>query len=392
MKEVKLQDLEKSVQDAIHVTRKLGFEYLWVDRLCIIQNCEVDKAREISKMATIYKNAAITLAAGTATEASEGFLGNPSNKHDTYLPEHKFEISTEDGRSGTVYLSGRPYQPNHPLDERGWTLQEYMLSSRMLIFSGYQLLWQCQEVELQSVTGNDAGLEYQQHIESLPWAAFDEEGEPSYGTHDSEKLYLWKTIIMQYTRRSMRFSKDRLPAVTGITTELQKVWRDSHVYGHWERWFVQLLAWYKPIDDRVEERHLQRAPSWSWASVNGEIRYEEPLEVEDARVEVVTAAEVKLYCRILKFKDIDRSKRLSLSPRLDLVDEAAEKEFGKRKCRYLLLGKTKSYDDGHESGLGLMVLKTPAGSYRRVGLAVFEDMTVWDKAKHRSVELEPIKK
>lgn len=390
VKEIRLEELEQSVQDAILVTRELGYSYLWVDRLCIIQNCPDDKRREIGKMATTYKNAAITLAAGTATRACEGFLGILPGKSPTYLPENHFDIPMKDGSVGTVSLSGSPYQPHHPLDERGWTLQEYMLSSRMLIFSDYQLLWQCQEIELQSVTGNDVGLEYQQRIESLPWASFDEEGEPSYGTHDSEKLYLWKTIIAQYTQRQLTAPEDRLPAVTGITTELQKVWRDSHIYGHWERWFVQLLAWYKPDDERMKERHTKRAPSWSWVSLDGPIRFEDPMEIEDAKIEVLTAAKVRLCCRILQFSDISPHKRCTLFTMLDLVESASDVEFAGRKCEYLLLGKTGSYQQ--ETGVAIMILKAPNGSYRRVGLALFEDMAVWTGVKFQSVDLEPKEK
>ncbi|KAF5578375.1 TOL [Fusarium pseudocircinatum] len=391
VQEIKLEELEQSVQDAIRVTRELGFTYLWVDRLCIIQNCKKDKRREISKMATTYKNAAITLAAGTAKNASEGFSGSLHLKSPTYLPHRQFEIPMRDGRTGTVHLSGKPYQPDHPLDKRGWTLQEYMLSSRMLIFSDYQLLWQCKETELQSVTGNNAGIKYLQRLESLPWASFDEEGEPSYGTHDSEKLYLWRTIISQYTGRQLTDPEDRLPAVTGITTELQKVWRDSHIYGHWERWFIQLLAWCKPCNLRVKERHTKRAPSWSWVSVDGSISFATLMDIEDAKIEILTAAKVRLSCRILQFDEISPLKRNTLSTMLDLVKSASKVELAGRKCEYLLLGKPISRRH-REPGIALMVLKTASGSYRRVGLAHFNDMTVWTGVEFQSVDLEPKEK
>ncbi|KAM0187207.1 hypothetical protein ACHAPA_006327 [Fusarium lateritium] len=297
----------------------------------------------------------------------------------------------ENGCKGTVYLSGKPYEPNHPLDKRGWTLQEYMLSSRMLIFSDYQLLWQCQEIELQSVTGNDAGVEYQQHLESLPWAAFDDEGEPSYGTHESEKLYLWKTIIMQYTGRDLRFATDRLNAVTGITTELQKVWQDSHIYGHWERWFVELLAWGIPKSNRLKERHLQRAPSWSWVSVDGSIEFKDAITTKDATVEILTARMVMIRCKVLMYNEIDDSYWPSLLQSFDLIDAAVEDEFRVKQPEYLLLGSTTTHE-GEEKGLGLIVLGADEGTYRRVGLATFQDMSIWDGIKHRPVELEPKQK
>nr|RBQ84208.1 hypothetical protein FVER53263_03174 [Fusarium verticillioides] len=342
-------------------------------------------------MAMIYKNAAITLAAGTAKNASEGFLGSLPLKNPTYLPHEEFEIPMRDGRTGTIHLFEKPYQPHHPLDKRGWTLQEYMLSSRMLIFSNYQLLWQCQETELQSVTGDNEGIVYQQCLESLPWTSFDETGEPSFGTHDSEKLYLWQTILSQYTERQLKDPEDRLPAVTGITTELQKVWRDSHIYGHWERWFIQLLAWCKPNKARTRERHTKRAPSWSWVSVDGTIGFPATMDIEDAEIEILTAAKVRLYCRILRFDDVSPSKRNRLSIMLDLVKSASKVEFAGRKYDYLLLGKFTGYSNC-EPGIALMVLKTASGSYRRVGLALFKDMAVWTDVEYQSVDLEPKEK
>ncbi|KAF4957212.1 hypothetical protein FGADI_3277 [Fusarium gaditjirri] len=338
-------------------------------------------------MAATYKNAAITLAAGTARRACKGFLGDLPDKSPTYLPRDEFDVLMKDGRVGTVYLSGNPYQPYHPLDKRGWTLQEYLLSSRMLIFSDYQLLWQCQETELRSVTGNNVGIEYQQRLESLPWASFGEEGEPSYGTHDSEKLYLWKTIIFQFTQRQLKDPEDRLPAVSGIISELQKVWQDSHIYGHWERWFIQLLAWFKPENDKVKERHIKRAPSWSWVSVDGRIRFAYSMETEDAKIEILAAAKVRLSCRILQFSDINICYQDTVSMMLDLVKSASNTEFAGRKFEYLLLGTTRSFN--RETGVALVILKTAGGSYRRVGLALFNNMTVWTGAEFRSIDLEP---
>ncbi|KAF4990998.1 hypothetical protein FGRMN_8119 [Fusarium graminum] len=386
VKAIRVDELEQSVQDAINVTRQLGYTYLWVDRLCIIQDCETDKAHEISRMATIYKNADITIAAGTSERAAEGFLGS-SSANVPYLPPNKFSVPMENGHKGTVYLSGKAYEPDHALDKRGWTLQEYMLSSRMLIFSHYQLLWQCQEIELQSVTGNEQGLEYQQHLESLPWAAFEDEGEPAYGTHDSDRLYLWKTIIMQYTRRNLKVPEDRLPAVTGITTELQKVWGDSQIYGHWQQWFIELLAWQIPEDSRVEERRLKRAPSWSWVSVDSEIEFKDPIIAKDAIVKTLTARMVTLSCKVLVYEEMDDADWSTLSQDFDLADSALTQEFGDRQPEYLLLGSTTMCNN-EERGLALIVLRIDNGTYRRVGVAAFSDMSIWDRVSHRVVELE----
>ena len=183
---IKLESLSQSIQDAIVVTRNLGFRYLWVDALCIIQDDPADTDREISGMATIYKNAAVTLAASVADKASDGFL---SRKSTPYLPPYAFAIPMANDQTGTVYLAAGSYEPDHPLDKRGWALQEFMLSSRLLIFSDHEPLWQCKKVPLRSVTGASP-LSYRQRLESLPWAAFEDDAEPGFGTLDLDKIYL----------------------------------------------------------------------------------------------------------------------------------------------------------------------------------------------------------
>ncbi|CEI67441.1 unnamed protein product [Fusarium venenatum] len=386
-KEIKMEQLEQTIQDAVYITRQLGFNYLWVDRFCILQDDIEDKKREFSKMATTYKNAVVTLAAGTAENASEGFLHSKSSKQKPFLPDQRFSTSMDDGRTGHIYIPERSYQPNHPLDARGWTLQEFMLSTRMLIFSDYQLLWQCKQTHLQSVTGDDDGLEYQQGIESLPWVAFDDISGPSFGAHDSDKLYLWKTILRQYTERNLTNPEDRLPAITGIISELQNVWKDTAIYGHWKEWFVQLLAWYKPEYDLINERYLRRAPSWSWVSVNGIIHFEEPIEKEDAKMEIVTAAKVTMSCRIVSEDFIDEDTREETDEYFDLEEKAQKLETKGKKRHYILLGTVKESDE-FENAIALIATKMRIGVYRRIGLAVFADVEVWSEAKYRSIELE----
>ncbi|KAK3904143.1 heterokaryon incompatibility protein-domain-containing protein [Staphylotrichum tortipilum] len=367
--DIRLESLQQSIQDAVFVTRKLGFRYLWVDALCIIQDCNIDKDREISQMASIYKNAAITIAASCSENAKDGFL---LKRTKPYRPNYEIPIPMPNGQRGTVYLSAEAYEPEHPLDKRGWTLQEFMLSSRMLMFSDYELLWQCKEVDLRSVTGR--GLEYLQPLEALPWTVFDDDDEePDFGNLDSDRLYLWKTIVQQYTERKLTDPGDRLRAIRGITTELEMLWRDSNIYGLWAKWFIQLLTWYKPQIDRKRKRCLGRAPSWSWASLDGVIRYEGTLWTEDAKVKSLTVSAAELTCRMLEEDEIIEEKSHTISERPDLVDPNAElRQNGlqERAAEYLLLGTVKG-GDGVEKGIGLLVVDVGTRVYRRVGLVVF---------------------
>ncbi|KAL7807579.1 HET domain-containing protein [Trichoderma gracile] len=351
---IELQDLQQSIQDAIFATRKLGYQYLWIDALCIIQDCSIDKGAEIGRMASIYKNASITIAAATSSDAAHGFL--------TGKPEARVSL--------------------------GWTLQEFMLSSRMLIFSDYELLWQCKEVDLLSVSPK--GLDYLQPLETLPWTVFDSDAEPYYGTLDSEKLYLWKTIVQQYTDRELSYTGDKLNAIKGITSELETLWRDTNVYGLWKKWFIELLAWYKPLMERDEQRHLERAPSWSWASLDGAIVYEGSFSAEDARLKSLTVQAVELSCRILRESDVSEEKASTIIEQPDLKDPLAELQLmgiNAEKVEYVLIG-TVQLDKDSEEGVGLLVIDIGSGVYQRLGSVRFQDMTIWESVQRRDITLD----
>ena len=64
------EELPRTVRDAIAVTRSLGYGYLWVDSLCIIQDDKQDKDLQIGMMDEIYSNATLTIAAGSGLRKS----------------------------------------------------------------------------------------------------------------------------------------------------------------------------------------------------------------------------------------------------------------------------------------------------------------------------------
>jgi hypothetical protein len=67
-------NLPRTIQDAIAVTQHIGFEYLWVDSLCIIQNDKDDKNAEIGRMQDSFGGATLTISAASAEACWDGFL------------------------------------------------------------------------------------------------------------------------------------------------------------------------------------------------------------------------------------------------------------------------------------------------------------------------------
>ncbi|KAK7718842.1 hypothetical protein SLS57_005952 [Botryosphaeria dothidea] len=64
--------LPKTFRDAITVVRSLGFRYIWIDSLCIVQDDLDEWLRESEQMGVIYERAALTIAACHAKNSTEG--------------------------------------------------------------------------------------------------------------------------------------------------------------------------------------------------------------------------------------------------------------------------------------------------------------------------------
>lgn len=60
-----VKELPNSIKEAIEVTRRIGVFYLWVDRLCIVQNDAQDVETECDRMCDIYERALLTWVALT---------------------------------------------------------------------------------------------------------------------------------------------------------------------------------------------------------------------------------------------------------------------------------------------------------------------------------------
>lgn len=55
------RDMPQTIQDAFRICRELGFRYLWVDAICIIQDSKQDWHSEALNMVSIYRNAHLTI-------------------------------------------------------------------------------------------------------------------------------------------------------------------------------------------------------------------------------------------------------------------------------------------------------------------------------------------
>ena len=73
--ETLLSHLPATVRDALYLTKAMGERYLWVDRLCIIQNDDEHKVEQLRWMGSIYANSYFTIIAADGQDANYGIRG-----------------------------------------------------------------------------------------------------------------------------------------------------------------------------------------------------------------------------------------------------------------------------------------------------------------------------
>ncbi|KAI0437344.1 heterokaryon incompatibility protein-domain-containing protein [Xylaria telfairii] len=147
-------DLDQTIRDAIAITRGLGYQYLWVDALCIIQDDSVFKSGEIARMDQIYRNATICIVASRSRSVKDGFLSKRVEPgHNT--PDCVFSVNAKDPDTtstrsvilipvdDTLSSESMGVDIEEPWDKRAWTLQENLLSGRQLKFETKKTTWAC---------------------------------------------------------------------------------------------------------------------------------------------------------------------------------------------------------------------------------------------------------
>lgn len=272
--------LPQSLQDAVWVTRKIGMSYLWIDALCIIQDDIQDKAHEIARMATYYGGAKLTLCASAASRSSQGFL-NVREPSPFRTGPILLKLRSRDGhQAGNVYLVEEEDEEAEvePTASRGWTLQESLLSRRILIYAQKQLYWCC----VNSFAG--CGGEFIRLVDRVAGGpeTLVNNIHPLGSFLDLPTDIQWCRIVGQYTRRRLGFAADKLLAVSSLADRLVRLCSERGedpiylagllVCRKERNSFFSQLMWHSSEDRSQAQRPPSyRSPSWSWAAVDGPI-------------------------------------------------------------------------------------------------------------------------
>ncbi|KAI0350133.1 HET-domain-containing protein [Trametes cingulata] len=310
--------LPKTIRDAIAVTHALGIRFLWADTLCIIQDSSEDQQREIGRMRHIYRDAYLTIIAASAGRVSEGFLQDrspaPPTEHGTFsrditlpfiCPCPGVSADNSPAQVGEVLISpiwtypDPPDQPlaqynpaSEPISGRGWCMQEYLMSARALLFASHTLQYRCL-----TATQNVGGAYHDTFYERrLPDVLFLADSLPiKHGSKEWEVVRkAWQEVVADYTQRSISVSSDKLVACGGIAEEFARVLRSDYLAGLWRDTLLGDLLWSKRAGSDLPRPTTYRAPSWSWAAVDGRVE----AGARDVRCHEGTAVASVIRCEV----------------------------------------------------------------------------------------------
>ena len=259
--------LPRTIIDAIRLTNELGETYLWVDLLCIDQDNPTEKAAEIAQMNEVYLAATATIVALCSNDANSGLPGV-----EEYCPPRAQRIESFEGiRFTTVYPSPSEILSRQDCTWNGriWTMQEHLLSRRLLFLGSEQAYFSCSRSSYSEdrYESDQETYEVHQHPGGVLLDAGRKFGDVPW--------YVWKTYAELYSTRNGSVDADRFLAFQGILNEQQRNGKISFAEGLDINHLPLALYWWHGSDREssllVQSRRLSALPSWSWVGWSGQV-------------------------------------------------------------------------------------------------------------------------
>jgi hypothetical protein len=220
-------------------------------------------------MCDIYENAHLTISATSSPNCTVGMLDFSNNSdrqfHGTNAAGGRYSyIATPGFRAHPSFLTEVGERTKYwPLLDRAWAFQERMLSPRVLHFSRGELIWECQEetfCECGLMENHGKEKQYHEALRRCDGAQLES---------------IWRELVYWYSRLSLTFQSDKLPALSGLAQRFQNLQPGAkYLAGVWDKSLIEDLMWLNPHSvrpfDRADQKSLcpWRAPSWSWAVMN----------------------------------------------------------------------------------------------------------------------------
>ncbi|KAF9469586.1 heterokaryon incompatibility protein-domain-containing protein [Collybia nuda] len=298
---ITMQQLPRTFQDAVTITRGLGLQYIWIDSLCIIQKDAEDWEQQSAVMADIYANCYLNIATTRASGGNEGCLGPRWTSRDSLRWLERFSKESHRGTGNRTKISKirksnvrafkvpgmaqdiyirlslessheamqterwvNLHKETSPLLQRGWVHQERFLSPRSVHIHANEMTWVCkveQRCECRTLDGRPPAGD--------GWSVSKDRIATLHTLGDRKALHgLWRSIIEDFTLLDLTEEYDRLPAVSGLASKFAEYFpNERYLAGLWEDDLARDLLWESGGGSRTKgpiRKREPNAPSWSW--------------------------------------------------------------------------------------------------------------------------------
>jgi len=291
-----LQSYAPTLRDAANLAKTAGLAWLWVDRICIDQANNEEKAALIPYMKDIFSGAELTIVAAAGDGAHAGLPGAPDTPRRV---EQSFDLSLD---AGTVRLLPAAHSFNtlnkaSVWHTRGWTFEEYVFSHRLLYVFPSEIIFSCSTGTFRESTGQDfvpepAGSTWGDGGTTPP--SIDARLQSQFSNIGSHvhivDLPDYVRAIEEYTARELTVEEDRVAAFAGLVVAASRckdyngaekaILKHGHPLAHFET----LLTWQNVLqydEDGLRQQQTVRhptsgkhfAPSWSWAAAGTKVQF-----------------------------------------------------------------------------------------------------------------------
>lgn len=214
-----------------------------------------DWEKEAATMASVYSGSAINIAASSAIDGSQGCFLKPRYFNGGFHAQ----VTVKGVKDVYEFWFPETYAfatVRSHLATRAWAMQEKLLSPRTLHCGNRGLFWECREMMASEFlpAPND----------NKTWDV----RQPLVCRQATSLAHSWEQTVAKYSGCNLTRSTDKLVALSGVARAVHNETQDEYVVGMWRQDLEYQLCWV--VYDK-KRRPTYRAPSWSWASIDGTV-------------------------------------------------------------------------------------------------------------------------
>lgn len=253
------QIVPRTIRDAMKLCALTGQRYLWVDRVCIVQDDYETKQQHLQAMAETYAKAEFTIVAADGSDANHGLSGLGQSVEER--KKHLMPFPSGPLIRGTIWTFGNSFSSDTTWSSRAWTFQEHVFSRRLLYIDKF-VNWICASARWNEALPSPLSQTGKRKSNPLSDKLF---------VIDWPSLTGYATMVEQYNMRQLTYESDAVNAFIGLLTQMCEGFPAGFFGGVPEFYFTICLLWQPKRGLRPRFNHPEASflPTWSWLGWSG---------------------------------------------------------------------------------------------------------------------------